>query len=336
MNQITFPRTSYDGIVVEKSELEEWFLKGKSKTVNGKKNYNLVSEIGIKLNAISSAITNEEKRLLTFVRKNLDYILVCPPEKLEKLVLITNKYFNCLLKKNKFNSDLFNAFNYEGYRENKLIDLACFLNVKSCPYCNMSYTLFAENGKHYKYMVTKFQFDHFYDKQEYPFLSMSLYNLIPSCAVCNQNKSRTRLSLRFHPYLYVIHEQFNFKLEDKLSLLYGAKKDKLNLTLELGRYANAKKTELDNFDNLFDIKLRYTRHKDIVQEVFDKAYLERYYSDSRFFAFMEDKFKNEYLRRLMYGSYMDESEIEKRPMSKFIQDIRKQALEIANIDFEDL
>lgn len=35
---------------------------------------------------------------------------------------------------------------------------------------------------------------------------------------------------------------------------------------------------------------------------------------------------SDYMIRLAYGTYMNEHEIEKRPMSKYIQDLRKQAL----------
>lgn len=341
MNQITFPRKSYFGDTVEKPELEEWFLYGNSKILNVKKNhYNLVKEIGKRLKKTRSAKTKDEKRILNFIYKNLDKILIYTPVKLEKLTKIKNEYFSNVFinskgkkKYTKFHDKLLKAFNYNSYRDNKLRDLACFLNVKSCPYCNMSYTLFAENGKTYSQMETKFQFDHFYGKEEYPFLSMSLYNLIPSCAICNQKKSTKHLSLNFHPYFNGINKQFHFKVENPLPLIFGATKDKINIDLELENRAKVNKKELEDYDKLFDIKLRYSRHRDVVQEVFDKAYSEMYYGDSRFFEFLDDKFKKEYLYRIIYGTYMDENEIEKRPMSKFIQDIRKQAIDKICYDY---
>lgn len=333
MNQITFPRKSYFGDTVEKPELEEWFLYGNSKILNVENNYNLVKEIGKRLKKTRSAKTKDEKRILNFIYKNLGKILIYTPVKLEKLTKIKNEYFSNIFinskgkkKYTKFHDKLLDAFNYESYRKNKLRDLACILNIKSCPYCNMSYTLFAEDGPNYNNMDTIFQFDHFYGKIKYPFLSMSLYNLIPSCAVCNQKKSATPLSLNFHPYQKGINKQFHFKVENPLPLIFGAKKDKINIDLELEKKAEANKTELEDYDKLFDIKLRYSRHRDIVQEVFAKAYSERYYT-SPFFYFLDPKYR----QRLTYGVYMDENEIEKRPMSKFIQDIRKQAINLAHI-----
>ena len=332
MNQITFPRKSYFGDTVEKTELEKWFLYGKSKSLKGKTEYNLVENIKKNLEGISSATTEDEQFLLSVIKNFLPYILVCSPTNLRNISLLVDKLFPDIFIKaikagtiqyTKFHDDLFDAFNYKSYLKNKLRDLACFLNIKSCPYCNMSYTLFAEDGPHYKHMKNIFQIDHFYGEKKYPFLSMSLYNLIPSCAVCNQKKSDTPLSLNFHPYLIGINKQFHFKVENPLPLIFGAMKDKINVDLELENKAEADKTELEDYDKLFDIKLRYCRHKDIVQEVFDKAYLERYYT-AHFFKFLRPKYR----QRLIYGVYMDENEIEKRPMSKFIQDIRKQAIDM--------
>lgn len=60
------------------------------------------------------------------------------------------------------------------------------LEVKVCPYCNRMYTttLFGKNK-------IRPDFDHFYPKSEYPYLAVSLFNLIPSCSMCNRKKSDT-------------------------------------------------------------------------------------------------------------------------------------------------
>lgn len=57
------------------------------------------------------------------------------------------------------------------------------LGVKVCPYCNRMYTttLFGEEKM-------RPDFDHFYPKSKYPYLAVSLFNLIPSCSMCNKKK----------------------------------------------------------------------------------------------------------------------------------------------------
>ena len=57
------------------------------------------------------------------------------------------------------------------------------LQVPVCPFCNRIYTttLFRENVRP--------AFDHFFPRSEYPYLAVSLFNLIPICDICNKAKS---------------------------------------------------------------------------------------------------------------------------------------------------
>lgn len=70
------------------------------------------------------------------------------------------------------------------------------LNVRVCPYCNRIYIVSLpspeelEQGEEFK--ATRATFDHFYNQAEYPYLSLSLFNLVPSCYVCNLNKSASK------------------------------------------------------------------------------------------------------------------------------------------------
>ena len=320
MNKIEFPRTSYDGSLVSQKDLESWFCN------------EFEAEILQSLNSIDSdTYSFLQKRTLSWIKCSLHCILIASPRWLERVSNIVSNFSKDMLRyqdanhrwqSTDFGEAIYTAFNYSGYRKNKLILLAEKLNVKSCPYCNMHYTLFAENGKYYKDKLTKFQFDHFFDKADYPFLSMSLYNLIPSCAVCNQGKSTGHLSLKFHPYDSCIADQFHFEVADPLSLYSGGKKDRIELNMIPD---NATQAEIKEFDDTFHLHTLYRRHGDIAQEVFDKAYEEPYYLDSSSFKFLSGA-ASEYMLRLTYGAYLDKDEIEKRPMSKFIQDLRKQAL----------
>lgn len=59
------------------------------------------------------------------------------------------------------------------------------LKVNVCPYCNREYTFTIGNTKEKK---VRPEIDHFFPKSEYPYLSCSLYNMIPSCHICNHGK----------------------------------------------------------------------------------------------------------------------------------------------------
>ncbi len=62
--------------------------------------------------------------------------------------------------------------------------------------------------------LAKFQFDHFYPKDKYPYFSLSLYNLIPSCANCNHRKRNTEMDIRkhFHPFYNSVDIFGRFKI----------------------------------------------------------------------------------------------------------------------------
>lgn len=313
MNKIEFPRKDVDGKSWTQQEIENWFL---NKTQD---------EIFQNLQTVSPTKNNNiENKLLEIVKNHLSTILVALPWRLELWRDIINRYRPSLTK--KFIGNIKKAFDYNSFRANTLVELAKILNIKSCPYCNMHYTLYAEetskNSK--KKELAKFQFDHFFDKSKYPMLSMSLYNLIPSCAVCNHSKLTNKLSLSFHPYHSSICEQFRFKLQDPTDLFCGEKlkKDLINIDLVSNTNNN---TDLEVFAKTFHMKALYQRHRDIAQETFDKAYQYPYYSNPSNFIWLSKKSPN-YIKRLWMGTYPDEKDIEKRPMTKFIQDLWEQAI----------
>ena len=55
--------------------------------------------------------------------------------------------------------------------------------IRTCPYCNRQYItpVYSETGK------VRADLDHFYSKSRYPYFSMSIYNLVPSCKFCNSS-----------------------------------------------------------------------------------------------------------------------------------------------------
>lgn len=84
------------------------------------------------------------------------------------------------------------------------------LKVRVCPYCNRVYTTTlptreelekAEREDEFK--PTRATFDHFYCQSQYPYLALSLFNLIPSCNICNNNKSSKN-----HKIIYPYDEEF--------------------------------------------------------------------------------------------------------------------------------
>lgn len=121
------------------------------------------------------------------------------------------------------------------------------LNIDVCPYCGRQYVFTISDGN------GRPQIDHYYPQSEYPFLSCSLYNFIPSCPQCNHqkgdvlNKYATKTERTNHdeydydqdgrafvPYPY--EDAFESKNDDGViekdawfSVLYGDIKDDISL-----------------------------------------------------------------------------------------------------------
>jgi len=193
----------------------------------------------------------------------------------------------------------------------KLVEL---LEIKTCPYCNRNYIV------NFNKKDTTVQLDHFYDKSSYFYLAISLYNLIPSCSTCNQRKSAINENI-LYPYLDSFDKKVTFILDgiNSNSEFNFFHYKRINLTLESSDTKAQKSIELFNLNKL------YQEHRDIVSEILKRKEM---YPDSRinelyhqFGALFSSK---DELIGLLNCNFLDEKDINKRPLSKLIRDISKQ------------
>lgn len=261
-------------------------------------------------------------------------ILLNPNQQLQLIKDFDNKGYNVLLydsikkEQTSFGKKITWAFRYKEFRENELVELADYLNIKACLYCNSQYTLVVEQGKS---KIAKLQFDHFFPKSLYPYLSISLYNLIPSCASCNHSKLDTFYNLNdfTHPYLESFHKLFNFSipLKSHTKLLMGndVPTDEIKPLIPLPTILKVK-----NYDKVFHLTGIYQRHTDIAKEIYYKAYA---YKEGGKEALMklEDKtgrklFKDESeIQKMLLANYTLDEDINKRPLTKFMQDMARNS-----------
>ena len=84
--------------------------------------------------------------------------------------------------------------------------------------------------------------------------------------------------------------------------------------------------KVDNHLKVFKIKERYSYLKDIILELIQKKYMyDESYLDELLKKYEGTFFRNkEDLLRLISGGYINENEINKRPLSKLIKDISEQ------------
>lgn len=215
------------------------------------------------------------------------------------------------------------VFNYGGVISRNTDNsywLARRVGHNTCTYCNRQYiiTIGSDNAG---LKITRPQFDHWFPKETFPLLSLNLYNLIPSCSICNSTtKGREIFSLytHIHPYLQK-NDEPNFKFRPKMST-----EAERNWTVCLER---DKGSVEDNTIKSFKLDEIFDAHGDL--EVKDLVDFAMGYTDN----YLHDLFKNvladfstkgytrEDVFRMIFGAeYLPEHTLD-RPLSKLKRDV---------------
>lgn len=193
------------------------------------------------------------------------------------------------------------------------------MHVSVCPYCNRQYitTYESEDAK-----KSTADIDHFYAKDEYPYLALSLHNFVPSCQICN---SRFKLAKDFYvtEHIYPYTQEFGsdavFKIADLRVLIDGKAPDGQNAFVLEATGANE---AVNHSIRTFHLNEVYQSHFDYVSELIWKSkaynkelirdYLENFpelFADEKDFLF------------LLFGPYLQTEDADKRPLAKLTQDI---------------
>lgn len=148
---------------------------------------------------------------------SLKTLLLSPPEQLysfnEKLEKeLSNK--GLWTKKNR--ALLLSAFGYDKFiakKKDVAYELSENILSKTCVYCNRIYT-FTVDGEKDNNKIVRPDFDHWMLKTEHPLLSMSFFNLIPSCPICNRSiklEKDFEYGKHIHPYMSKSDASFSFQ-----------------------------------------------------------------------------------------------------------------------------
>lgn len=262
------------------------------------------------LTAKTNKFTAKSKRFFSFLNSDL---------KLKRYkdifdLLINDDIHKLIQIYGSINTDEKNYDIYDDFRSKWAKKLVELLNIKTCPYCNRNFVVNFDNG-------TTVELDHFFPKNNYPYLAISLYNLIPSCHTCNHKKSTQKLKI--YPY----KESFS----DYMKFDYKAKKlpfNESNIDLLIVKMKNTRnyRKKINNYKRVLNISDLYENHKDIVLELIQKAEIyNESYLDELIQNYEGVLFKNrEDLLRLITCGYITDDEIHKRPLSKLIKDISEE------------
>jgi len=202
------------------------------------------------------------------------------------------------------------------------------LDLKVCPYCNRHFidTYVPDKDGELK---SNAQLDHFYSKDQYPYLSLSLYNFIPCCAVCNHGKLNNNAEL-----IYPYKESFGDYAKFETAFLDGDKEVSYDISFLLGNSNNFKielkpknpyserGKKIQKSIEAFHINDLYKLHNDYVRELIKKAII---YNESRIdelYTQYPELFANrDEVVQMVVSNYIDADDLGKRPLAKLTKDI---------------
>jgi len=213
----------------------------------------------------------------------------------------------------------------EPHREYSAYHLSSALKVRSCVYCNRTYTVTqttveGDNGKTKK--LTRPQFDHWFPKEKHPLLALSFYNLIPSCSICNSSiKGRIPFDIdtHIHPYVDNVISLISFNYEPWSMI------DDLKVTLSVNCEDEILRKRIERTLEDFHIGDLYNAHLSELKDLLKtkQAYSENYLSNLKNF-FNTSVLTDDDIYRLAFGTELKEENFHNRPFSKFKYDLLKE------------
>ena len=80
------------------------------------------------------------------------------------------------------------------------------IGIKVCPYCNRQYiTSYSVSPEGKRIRKTTTDTDHYYPVSKFPFLSMNIHNMVPSCQICNSRLKLDKVSCKRDAHLYPLY-----------------------------------------------------------------------------------------------------------------------------------
>jgi hypothetical protein len=312
-------RSFYDGF---RAKIEKWVAKGGISPTNmfdrestrffefllrGNNLFALLNKPAYKLPGVIDTLKSHFRGL---GRQDTEIMKLC------RVVFIRHGYDSTL------------ANDHYKFPKNELID---DVGADVCPYCNRTFIKHVKGRKtdeagNYIVVELKAQLDHFYDKDRYPYLAVSRYNLVPCCPTCNGIGGKYTDDVAdtgiVNPFALKDAHGMAFNIDVGDSGLMAMSKLEKDIKIKI-EYPTG--SSLDKNVNTFNLQMLYDCHKDYAAELY-KIHLFRQTQAYRDYikALTEDSSSGicqEDVYRIMTGTYEDERDFNKRPLAKFSNDI---------------
>ena len=199
------------------------------------------------------------------------------------------------------------------------------INCNVCPYCNRTYTFTIKNKK----LKSKPELDHYFPKSIYPYLAISIFNIVPACSSCNKGKSSKYVRKGKQYICYPYEEGFDFtdnKINftsdfDDIRALFNNEK-KLVVKLDCENLNDKSKELIDNYNLAFKIDYLYEQHSDYFRELIQKAMI----FDDNFFESIYSSVPEIFqsyaeVKQAIFSNYLEVKDSGKRSLAKATQDI---------------
>ena len=315
---------------VRKSEIEKLFLDDAKQSKTGL--FRVLSDANVKT-ILKSKHKKIYKKLYTKGNINQNEVmklLLADKATLEEYIKEFGDYSG---RKKDADILLKDVFKYENYSKRMVVgEILRKMNVSVCPYCNRQYIFTLAKGK------VRPQLDHYFPKSSYPYLALSLYNMVPSCSICNMAKSA--LDTIKTPILYPFDDEMGsdifFEIRRKKNSNYVRLIQGLSNEFSIGINTNkaTKKILAVNQMDKLHLNELYNEHKDYVRDIIRSKHVntpERIKELLRMFPMLFDS--DDDVKNLMYMQNIQKDACGNRPLSKLTHDIDKQ-LEIGAIQEE--
>lgn len=215
------------------------------------------------------------------------------------------------------NNSIGNVIYYELISSAYRHEILYKLGIEVCPYCNRNFiSKYARDGK----LKTTADLDHFYPKTLFRLFSLSLWNFVPSCQICNSRfKSAKRIKIKNPFWEKINYEElkFTYKLNENSSTdLFFKKSSNFDIILQCNN------DEYQNNLELFELEKLYNSHKHLASEIlFKKEKYNSTYNQLFNNLFEELELSEQERNEFLFGITMNEDDFYKNPLSKFIFDL---------------
>jgi hypothetical protein len=305
---------------VEEEYIKRFLPKLEERIKNGSK--------GIKLNCRQKSVLLPNWRTDKPDESILKKLLIGQPKEIKDLNdQIMSEMEGRFTNQIKLLNRLLHIFDYERVFDNSKSTsywLARKIGRNTCTYCNRIYTftVVRGKGKNDRERIARPTFDHWFPKDKYPLLSLSLYNLIPSCPICNSSvKGNTYFSLEkyIHPYVKEQgHPKFEF-IPDKTTEVHP------KWTVQIKRAEGSKE---DNTIKAFALDDMYHMHgplevtdimnfKECYPDNYLKTLVTKVLNDSNGKLTIQDVYS------ILFGTDLNPDHYLDRPLSKMKRDLLK-------------